>query len=140
MTLKAKLFGLLLVIIVIALGVTKINSVFADIKELTDSNEQLKEDNTRLENEKKELDDKIADLLLDQQFKDNANEQLRYENSEIDKSYDALKNELVEYRKNHPAVTKETVPVEPTDTFEADLAWRAYCKSRPAGCPQGAAP
>lgn len=140
MSWKVKVLGLLIVIVLTAVGVTKVNGVLTDNKKLTDSVEQLKQDKEQLNKDKEELNDKIADLLLDQQFKDQANEELRYENGQIDKSYADLKDELADYRKKHPPVTNTTIPVEPTDTFEVDIAWRAYCKSRPAGCPQGAAP
>lgn len=145
MSLKAKLLayglGAALIIAMITYCVYQVNKIFDTLSEQATTIEQLQGEKSKLTAEKNELNQQLLDASNDQKAKDDINNDLRYQNGQIDKSYAELKKELEDYRKAHPTAPEvQPVPGQGLDTLEVDLAWRAYCKAVPGGCPEGVKP
>lgn len=141
MSFKAKLFAwLILIAVTLALAfgiVKKVDAVFKTLKDQADLITALNGEKGRLEDQRTQLQDMIKSLFQDKQAVDEINERLRQQVGLHDSEYLKLKDELRLARlKSKPSVGL----AEPDDTLEVDIAWRAYCKALPGGCPTGVTP
>lgn len=142
MGLKGYLLIALAVLALAAGAVYKAGQVIDLIEEQAAEIKTVSKERDDLKTANNELKTQIAQIKADELEKADINEKLRQDIKNSSKDFQDLKNELALLRQTQSEVkpNSDNKPNVASPTVELDLAWRAYCKALPGGCPQGAGP